>query len=106
MHGETGRHLVCAPPFNPFHIIDLLLCPPKKREKGKRCCFNFSANILNDCYCCSLDVLTHLECLRDIKLVLLKFNFATKYKMLHLKGHGIYSHNFFHKSNVLLLSKE
>ena len=57
------------------------------------------------CYWRRLDVLTYLEGLRDDELVVLKFNFATKYKILYLKGHCIYSHDLI-KSNVLLLSAE
>ena len=88
------------------HFMSLIsFCAPWKREKGKRCYFNFSTNIMNVCYWRWLDVLTHLEWLGDVELVLFKFNFATKYKMLHSKGHGIYFLNLI-KSNFLHFSKQ
>ena len=88
------------------HFMSLIsFCAPWKREKGKRCYFNFSTNIMNVCYWRWLDVLTHLEWLRDVELVLFKFNLATKYKMLHSKGHGIYFLNLI-KSNFLHFSKQ
>ena len=33
MHGETGRHLVSALPFNSVHVTDLFLCPLKMGKK-------------------------------------------------------------------------
>ena len=54
-------------------------------------------------YAANLQENTHAEV--RLELPVLIFNFATKYKILQLKGYGIYSHNL-SKSNVSLLSKE
>ena len=90
--GKQEPYLVSTLPFNPFHITDLLQCPWKS-EKGKWCYFNFFKNNNEWLLLASFRCLTHLEWLRDVELVLFKFNFATKYKVLHLIGHGIYSQN-------------